>query len=467
MMSKSWLCDLVLCSAVAVGLASAASPPTSVKLTIPDYEVSRIGKLDDVTIPGGQMLEVEEGRPQVPCYVKELEYPEGYRIQAVTMKARSDMKTDSGLILPVVNFDTAAIEPSKIKEGVYPLEDHSWTAWYNEDGTATLAIVAYPFYYDPKTTMVRFYKEYEFEVSYVKTTVGIGGISLDKPFYDPGENVTISLQLENSGEPQEVTVAAFIHKAVTEEPVADVPAEILKRLGKTDSVSLQWPTQGFPTGDYWVRAIVKDPAGNELDREWASFGLGNPRGEVTDFKVEPRQFKVGDNVQLTLGFKNTGTRDLTGECVFRIMKAGGIVDELRQEMAGLEPGALKTFRQSWNTVDAEKGTIYHAVGFVRFEGMACEPKSVMFSTNLMPVASFTFAPDTAAVGEEIQFDATGSTDEDGKIAAYRWEFGDGGGATDSVATHVYYQPGDYEVRLTVTDNEAGTGTVVQVISVPE
>ncbi len=467
MMSRSWLGGLVLCLALAVGLASAAGPPTSVKLTIPDYEVSRTGELDEVTIPGGQMLDVEEGRPQVPCYVKELEYPEGYRIQEVTMKARSDMKTDSGMELPVVNLDTAAIEPGKIKEGVYPLEDYSWRALYNEDGAVVLAIVAYPFYYDPKTTMVQFYKEYEFEVSYVKTTVGIGGISLDKAFYDPGESVTISLRLENPGELQEVTVAASVHEAVAEEPVADLAAQTLERLGKIDSVSLQWSTQGFPTGDYWVRAVVKDPAGNELGREWASFGLGNPQGEVTDFKVEPRQFKVGDKLQLALGFKNTGTRDLAGECVFRIMESGGIVDEFRQEMTDVEPGASKTFRQSWNTVDAEKGAVYHAVGFVRFEGMACEPRNVMFSTNLMPTASFAFAPDTAAVGEEVQFDATGSTDEDGKIAEYLWEFGDGGGAADSVATHVYWQPGEYGVRLEVIDNEGGTGIVVESVSVRE
>jgi hypothetical protein len=467
MMSRSWLCDLGLCLAVAVGLASAAGPPTSVKLTIPDYEVSGIGELDEVTIPGGQMLDVEEGRPQVPCYVKELEYPEGYRIQEVTMKARSDMKTDSGLKLPVVNFDTAAIEPSKIKEGVYPLEDYSWRTWYNEDGTVALVIVAYPFYYDPKTTRVQFYREYEFEVSYVKTTVGIGPISLDKPYYDPGESVRISLQLENSGKPREVAVAASIHEAITEESVADLPAQTMERLGETDSVLLQWPTQGFSTGDYWVRVVVKDPTGNELGREWASFGLGNPQGEVTDLKVEPEQFKVGDKMQLTLGFKNTGTRDLTGECVFRIMESGGIVDELKQEMALLKPGATRTFKETWGTADAEKGAIYHAVGFVRYEGTASEARSMMFSTNLMPVAGFTYTPEAPVVGEEVEFRASGSSDGDGRIVTYGWRFDDGGAAADSVATHVFQQPGEYGVQLEVIDNEGGIGTVVQTVSVPE
>lgn len=60
----------------------------------------------------------------------------------------------------------------------------------------------------------------------------------------------------------------------------------------------------------------------------------------------------------------------------------------------------------------------------------------------------------ALVGAPIVFDGSGSTDPDGSILAYRWEFGDGTGADRVVTNHVYHQPGTYRVTLEVTDNSS-------------
>lgn len=464
MVSKFHFCSLGLCLVLVARLSLAAAPPTSVRLIIPDYVVSKVGELDEVTIPDGEIL-AEQCRPQVPYYIKKLDNPKGYRIQEVTLKERSGLKVDSGLKLPVVPIDT--IVPSKAREGIWPLKDFVWNTFYNQDGTSTLFIYIYPFYYDPKTTKVQFYKNYEFDIRYVKTTLAIAGISVDKPTYDPGEKVKVELQLENSGKPQEVTVAASIYKVFTDEHVADLPAKSLKRLGKVDSVSLEWKTAGFPTGNYEVEAVIKDPAGNKLDRERTLFRLGNPQGEVTGFKATPQQFKIGDRIQFTLDFKNTGTCDLTGKCVFRIMKKGKVVDELKQNMALLKPGAAMMFQKSWSTEKAEKGAIYYVVGFVRYEGMASEPKSAMFSTNRFPKAQFIYTPEKPVVNEEITFDASNSTDADGKIVEFRWEFGDGGTSKSKETTHRYSLPGDYNVTLTITDNEGATDKIKETVSVGE
>ena len=71
------------------------------------------------------------------------------------------------------------------------------------------------------------------------------------------------------------------------------------------------------------------------------------------------------------------------------------------------------------------------------------------------------------VGQEVRFDASASTDNDGSIAAYRWEFGDGGEAEGKVATHAYYEPGDYAIRLNVEDNEKGTAEAIRPVTVSE
>lgn len=67
------------------------------------------------------------------------------------------------------------------------------------------------------------------------------------------------------------------------------------------------------------------------------------------------------------------------------------------------------------------------------------------------------------VGEPIAFDATGSSDEDGRIVAYEWDFGDGRGSEAATDTHIYLEPGEYVVTLTVTDDLGATG--VDTISV--
>ncbi|MGH7598920.1 MAG: PKD domain-containing protein [bacterium] len=77
--------------------------------------------------------------------------------------------------------------------------------------------------------------------------------------------------------------------------------------------------------------------------------------------------------------------------------------------------------------------------------------------NLPPVAIGVISKTQATVNETITFDASQSSDPDGQITQYRWEFGDGGTSNLKVATHAYSQPGTYSVRLTVTDNQGATG----------
>ena len=70
-----------------------------------------------------------------------------------------------------------------------------------------------------------------------------------------------------------------------------------------------------------------------------------------------------------------------------------------------------------------------------------------------PVASFTAAP--GAPGAPTSFDASGTTDPDGTVARYDWDFGDGSTANDAGPTpsHTYAAAGDYTVTLTVTDDQ--------------
>jgi len=69
------------------------------------------------------------------------------------------------------------------------------------------------------------------------------------------------------------------------------------------------------------------------------------------------------------------------------------------------------------------------------------------------------------LGEVAIFDGSGSYDPDGTIDSYDWDYGDG--ATDSgvVTSHIYQLTGQYEVTLTVTDNDEATHIDTTIVTV--
>jgi len=84
--------------------------------------------------------------------------------------------------------------------------------------------------------------------------------------------------------------------------------------------------------------------------------------------------------------------------------------------------------------------------------------------NAPPVASYT----VACSGPTCTFDGSGSSDPDGTIASYSWQFGDGetsGSPTlYPIATHTYAN-GTFSAKLTVSDNGGSTNTQTQTVSV--
>ena len=85
--------------------------------------------------------------------------------------------------------------------------------------------------------------------------------------------------------------------------------------------------------------------------------------------------------------------------------------------------------------------------------------------NQPPEVSATVTTFEAAVGEEITFDASASTDSDGSIVSYIWDFGDGNQSAQAVATHAYSSPGTYTAVVTVTDDDGASSSASGDITV--
>lgn len=96
------------------------------------------------------------------------------------------------------------------------------------------------------------------------------------------------------------------------------------------------------------------------------------------------------------------------------------------------------------------------------------PAATLKSVSIVDSASKDIPP-TAVISYTnnsgtYNFDASGSSDSDGTIAQYKWDFGDGTTATGVTASHAYSTNGSYPVTLAVVDDKGGVGLSQSTIS---
>jgi PKD repeat protein len=81
-------------------------------------------------------------------------------------------------------------------------------------------------------------------------------------------------------------------------------------------------------------------------------------------------------------------------------------------------------------------------------------------SNLPPVATFT----SNCTELTCDFNASYSSDPDGEIVSYGWNFGDGGTDSGVQVSHTYASAGTYTVVLTVIDNGGASDTDTQTVT---
>ena len=89
------------------------------------------------------------------------------------------------------------------------------------------------------------------------------------------------------------------------------------------------------------------------------------------------------------------------------------------------------------------------------------------NVNDLPIAN-AGADQSVLVGQNVSLNGSGSSDPDGTISSYAWDFGDGSAGSPQVVpgiNHTYAATGIYTVTLTVTDNRGETASDTALITV--
>lgn len=132
----------------------------------------------------------------------------------------------------------------------------------------------------------------------------------------------------------------------------------------------------------------------------------------------------------------------------------------------LAPGALPRLYK------AQPNGNYVEITPVTVNGSTLSAKVTSFSyfaitANKAPVALLTLPAGNALTGQEQTFSASGSSDAEGAIANYTWNFGDGSAVQQGpglvTVTHQYSTAGSYAVSLTVTDSQGLTSVAAATL----
>jgi serine protease len=104
---------------------------------------------------------------------------------------------------------------------------------------------------------------------------------------------------------------------------------------------------------------------------------------------------------------------------------------------------------------------------VPFLASACGggSSSSPIAVNQPPVADFSAVITSEVDPLTISFDANASSDSDGSISSYSWDFGDGNTATGTTVSHRFAMAGSYDIVLTVTDDDGATHSLTKTTQI--
>ncbi len=183
-------------------------------------------------------------------------------------------------------------------------------------------------------------------------------------------------------------------------------------------------------------------------------GAGNPLTEKqAQHVMDTWQSEIEELIE------TTETNLALAEAAIQTAAANGATDEMMMEYEALNESA----QFNLHFVEADSSHGMHNFEYTRDLLNDANHKALiiieMAEKNMAPMADAGMSQ-LVDTGEDVTFDGSASTDLDGTIVDYLWDFGDGATGTTITETHVYVAAGSYIVTLTVTDNLGASDTSI-------
>lgn len=292
------------------------------------------------------------------------------------------------------------------------------------------------------------------------------GETVSHTFTDVGIHEVTLLVIDDTGSSGESTVQIEVVNSapvavVSVEPAsgtADAPVTVTFDAGASsdadgDIITYDWIIDGLPagtgatvshtfgrSGNYDVNLVVTDSRG-AISSSRLHYSVGNS-APVAVFTTTP-DTAIGAG-PLLVTFDASGSHDPDGAIT-------GYQWDFGDGATGTGSTVSHTFMSGTYTV---------TLSVEDDEGHTSSVTGQVLVDNTPPLAQFTVSvdPATGPAPLTVQFDASESSDADGSIVSYAWEFGTSGTGSGVSPEHTFLRSGNQTVTLTVTDNEGATAT---------
>jgi len=267
--------------------------------------------------------------------------------------------------------------------------------------------------------------------------------------YDVPNNSSVTIHSVDATDPLAIDVALAVESnrydlVSVEMAVFDANQQEVPQPGNTPDANGYHVLPAFFDMESWnFEYSHKDSAGIP----WSDFGAGGPfecpyhgeHGGAYNANVhmdaqDPADFHVGlfNGVRVTTGkYWLTGNRDYVVDLEFLALQGPAACIEATAVFAS---GDLATTQ--WGNCGG---------------------------VNQPPTPDFAYSCD----GLQCAFDANASSDPDGTVSEFAWDFGDGSGGSGLIINHGFSAAGDYLVNLQVTDDDGATASVARWVSAGE
>ena len=202
-------------------------------------------------------------------------------------------------------------------------------------------------------------------------------------------------------------------------------------------------------GNFTATLTVTDPDGN-TDVATSSILVETPNSPpVSAFTSST----ISGDIPLTVSFDASGSSDPDGDAITYSWDFGDGSSD-----TGISPSHIFTAVGVFSvvlTVTDSRGAATTATESITVNAVPNDP----------PVAAITASAISGDSPLSVTFDASGSTDPDGDVLSYSWDFQNGSTSDKTVVTTVFSTAGTYIVSLTADDGKGGTDVATITISV--